>query len=201
MNLSLGELEALALKAAKGAGLDWGLAAEAGKACRWLAAHGFDGPNALLGELTLAGWQPPKLNGATFTAQSALTLGPSLCDHTHLLQQSGQFILPETIAALPVLPFAAQISQSLNSPICLTTSDAAFTLHDAQIFPATRSRQSTLTLCAPPSIAPQIIPKSTRVTLSADTYQTLTAFAHKTYAPATEASRLAGAGAGLSDND
>jgi hypothetical protein len=30
---------------------------------------------------------------------------------------------------------------------------------------------------------------------------TLTRFAHNTYAPATEASRLAGAGAGLSDND
>jgi len=29
----------------------------------------------------------------------------------------------------------------------------------------------------------------------------LTRFAHNTYAPATEASRLAGAGAGLSDND
>ena len=30
---------------------------------------------------------------------------------------------------------------------------------------------------------------------------TLTQFAHKTYAPSTEQSRLAGAGAGLNDND
>lgn len=201
MNLSLGELESLALKAAKGAGLPWGVAAEAGKACRWLAAHGFDGPDLLLGELTQAQWHTPELSGTTFTAQSALTLGPTLCDHAHILQETGHFILPEIIAPLPLLPFVAQLSHSLNAPVCLITPNAAFTLHDAQIFPAETSPQSTLTLCTPPTNAPQTTRKATRVTLSSETHQTLTAFAHKTYAPATEASRLAGAGAGLSDND
>ena len=46
--LSLGEVEALCLKAARGAGYDWGLAEEAGAAARWLAARGLDGPAILL---------------------------------------------------------------------------------------------------------------------------------------------------------
>ena len=46
---TLAEIEAYLRKAARAAGLDWGLAEEAGKAARWLAA--FDLPGA---EITLA---------------------------------------------------------------------------------------------------------------------------------------------------
>ena len=41
MSYSLNEFEALALKAARGAGLPWGLAEEAGKAVRILSSFGF----------------------------------------------------------------------------------------------------------------------------------------------------------------
>ena len=44
-------------------------------------------------------------------------------------------------------------------------------------------------------------PQTQRADVDANTLATLNAFAHRTYAPATEASRLKGAGAGLSDND
>ena len=37
--------------------------------------------------------------------------------------------------------------------------------------------------------------------IAAETWSRLGAFAQRTFAPATEASRLAGAGAGLQDND
>lgn len=47
-HLSDNEIEQLCLKAARGAGLSWGLAEEAGFACVWLARHGLDGPGALL---------------------------------------------------------------------------------------------------------------------------------------------------------
>jgi len=42
MLCSLNEIEAQLRKAARGAGLSWGLAEEAGKAGRWLAMHGID---------------------------------------------------------------------------------------------------------------------------------------------------------------
>lgn len=44
---SLGEIEALAIKAARGAGLTWGVAQEAGYAVRWLQASGAPGVAAL----------------------------------------------------------------------------------------------------------------------------------------------------------
>ena len=47
MHASLNEIESLCKKAARGAGLSWGLAEEAGKAARWLSAHGLDGPGVL----------------------------------------------------------------------------------------------------------------------------------------------------------
>ena len=48
MSYSLNEFEALALKAARGAGLPWGLAEEAGKAVRILSSFGFDAGPVLL---------------------------------------------------------------------------------------------------------------------------------------------------------
>ena len=43
MSHSLNEIEALGKKAARGAGMPWGMAEEASKALRWLCAHGIDG--------------------------------------------------------------------------------------------------------------------------------------------------------------
>ena len=51
VQLSCNEVEALCLKAARGAGLSWGLAEEAGLAARWLYSRGIDGPGALLAHL------------------------------------------------------------------------------------------------------------------------------------------------------
>jgi len=45
------------------------------------------------------------------------------------------------------------------------------------------------------------VPEDLRSRCSDETVNALSAFAARTYAPATEESRLAGAGAGLSDND
>ena len=48
MNYSLNEYEALAYKAARGCGLAWGLAEEAGKAVRTLSALGLESAPILL---------------------------------------------------------------------------------------------------------------------------------------------------------
>ena len=40
MSYSLNEIEALSKKAARGAGLSWGMSEEAAKATRWLVSHG-----------------------------------------------------------------------------------------------------------------------------------------------------------------
>ena len=45
--LSLNQIEQTTRKAARGAGLAWGLADETGRAVRWLHAHGLPGVAAL----------------------------------------------------------------------------------------------------------------------------------------------------------
>ena len=56
-HLSQNEVEQLCLKAARGAGMSWGIAEEAGFAAAWLAMRGLDGPGALLSRLQAAGGQ------------------------------------------------------------------------------------------------------------------------------------------------
>ena len=54
--LTLAETESYLRKAARACGLDWGIAEEAGKAARWLAAFKLPGPETLLAHLqNLAG--------------------------------------------------------------------------------------------------------------------------------------------------
>ncbi|MGI9421814.1 MAG: DUF3726 domain-containing protein, partial [Hyphomicrobiaceae bacterium] len=52
MAFSLNEIEVMCKRAARGAGLPWGLAEEAGKAARWLSSHGLPGPEELAEILT-----------------------------------------------------------------------------------------------------------------------------------------------------
>ncbi len=54
VSLSRNEIESLSMKAARGAGLSWGQAEEAGWAAGWLHAHGIDGTGALLAHLQQA---------------------------------------------------------------------------------------------------------------------------------------------------
>ena len=49
--LTLSEAESYLRKAARARGLDWGIAEEAGKAARWLAAFGLPGPETVLAHL------------------------------------------------------------------------------------------------------------------------------------------------------
>ena len=45
--VSLAEIDAMGRKAARGAGYAWGMAEEAGRAARWLAAYRLPGPQRL----------------------------------------------------------------------------------------------------------------------------------------------------------
>jgi hypothetical protein len=51
IRLTMPEISALSLRAARGAGLDWGMAEECASAATWLAAHQFNWANAVLHQL------------------------------------------------------------------------------------------------------------------------------------------------------
>lgn len=190
MTWSLGEVHALAVKAARGAGYSWGLAEEAGYALRWLAARGLPGPAAL----------------AALLRGSCAAEGP--CPRCPLAQGAAIADLgevpPDRFASrypLLLVPFAARLAQ----PVTLRWDGAAVSVSQGEV---RFEGETVLAPTAECTVAPgseigrEPAKRVTRVPASARMeLDILTRLAARTYAPATDASRLAGAGAGTTDND
>ena len=97
--LSCNEVSALCMKAARGAGMSWGLAEEAGFAAAWLVQHGVDGPEYLYRHLVQAqgqSWQSlcPTVTPGDWQAPAGhalcpIALGATLCDYASLPEGVG----------------------------------------------------------------------------------------------------------------
>ncbi|WP_120500114.1 DUF3726 domain-containing protein [Roseovarius sp. EL26] len=209
MNYSLNEIEATSKKAARGAGYSWGMAEEAGKAARWLCIQGQDGCAALAGFLgqidgkTLADHRPQDLSGQ-WSAKSTLcplTAGAALSDCAHDLT-TDEIILSEVAYPALLLPFASRVAIRLGRFVELECDEVFATTNGPELYldePLPRhGTKVTVRLQTKMDLA---LPRHTRGVPTQDVWATLNKFAHRTYAPATEESRLLGAGAGLSDND
>jgi len=188
MSYSLNELASLCRKAARGAGYSWGMAEEAGRAARWLEAQGYLGAKALAGLLEATDGTPPtapNISSIWHAAQPLcpITTGAALVDHSFLLTD-GPIQLGPTRYPLLLLPFADAIGA-----VDLKWNGDLGTTETAQV----TIRKTTTAKTSQPSYS--------RSNLTPDLYARLSHYAARTYAPATDASRLAGAGAGLSDND
>lgn len=210
MSFSLNEIEATAKKATRGAGYPWGLAEEAGKATRWLCAHGVDGCMALADLLhrvdgaDLAGFRP-QVTKTPWVAPNGV-LCPLITGAT--LSDLGANAVIDSIrlgaVASPVLlaPFVAPLAKDIERPVSLALDDTVLvvtgnTLSGPYTPPACVGRvalQIGRTQDAPNTL-------QERATPDPAIWSALLSFAHRTYAPATEASRQKGAGAGLSDTD
>lgn len=212
MSYSLNEVEALAKRATRGAGRSWGMAEEAAKAVRWLQANDLSGAELLLALLVqndgvpITGLVPMSMNGAWVSASGRLcplAAGSALCDISDRLVATGRFEMKQVSYPLLVVPFAGSLGYSValswgSVRICvdaaglhITDPDGAIntpvaTVMDCTVLDATKARAK---------------PPSQRANVTEHTWEGLTQFAHRTYAPATEASRTLGAGAGVSDND
>ena len=211
MTLSLNEVEALAKKATRGAGYPWGIAEEAGKAVRWLCAMNFDGCAALADLLVECEGEnlsdrTPVL-GSVWASRGGrlcpLLAGATLSDLADVL--TGEELRLENVAR-PILlaPFASLAARTLEAPICLDWDNARISTDGAAI--AAEGDTGAAVACVTIYVADGFDPAEAQAACSradpdAKTLDTLNRLAHRTYAPATEASRLSGAGAGLSDND
>ena len=209
MSWSLGEIAALATKAARGSGMDWGLADEAGYAVKWLQRRQLPGVAALCrylswrqaGEITI--WPDDTARDGHYCP---IATGAAYGDG--VFGDDVQFARVRT--PLLLIPFISL--RAANTPVCLSMENAVFVLtqdklgfskNDTAILMDSSACQiyaaSDDELPAIITIANDAIP---RVPVTASACITvLNSFAKNTYAPATEASRLAGAGAGLNDND
>ncbi|MBY8977016.1 DUF3726 domain-containing protein [Rhodobacteraceae bacterium NNCM2] len=181
MLLSLSEVEALARKAMRGAGASWGLAEEAGKATRWLASRGHPAPGLLAG--LLADWPGEGAVGDVTRGWRGasgrlcpIRAGSILSDHASL-PGFGKVTFARVAQPALMLPFAASAGVALE-----WSGDAVSDV-------VARKKGA---VAPPPTLSTSAI--------DAATLAALEGWAHRTYVPASDASR-AGAGSALSDND
>ncbi len=217
MSFSLNEIEAMGKRAARGAGLDWGIAEEAGKAARWLTAHGLPGPELLAELLTrnegksYAELAPVSVDGV-WEAKSGqlcpLVAGAALSDRAAEVAAGREFEFGSIAFPLLLAPYAACGARSRGAAIELSWSGVMLTISPDDglavegDIAAVAARTADYVHCRPAgkdTVTPPAGEPGRAV--DAETWSRLSAFAHRTLAPATEASRLAGAGAGLTDND
>ncbi len=223
MKCSLNEIELNCRKAARGCGLPWGVADEAGKAVRWLHAFGLD---AVTGYATLLSqydhnnyfdYAPVSLEGiwqARSEILSPIMTGISLCDCFELMTQR---TIETTDIAWPLLAagFLGQTVLDKEQAVRISWNDVSLVLCRDELVVSGESED--LYVATAGSLVCERLPVADRRELTesgvgldlhigdavvdASAWAQLSEYAHRTYVEATEASRLSGAGAGLNDND
>jgi hypothetical protein len=214
-SVTLVEIESSIRKAARATGLDWGIAEEAGKSARWLAAFGLPGPELMLAQLQqLEGHDyrdfipDPKLD--PWQSRSGILCpvisGAAIADRSLQMLEGKQFNLGKT--AFPLL-LAATVGQAARChQSVFTTSWAGVRVSCFENGLSIHGNGDDLLLgevdavsCREDNLpSPQQLPSTLAYQVDVDSWKAIDKLAFKTYAPATEASR-AGAGAGLTDND
>lgn len=211
MICSLNEIEALARKAARGGGMSWGLAEEAGKAVRWLSDNGFLGP-WLLSELLrqndgklysdLALQQEKEgISRARNGLLCPIIAGALICDQADDLKDGTQLRLGNVAVPLLLAPFACEAARSAGVSVALEWGGVTLSLGDST--PRMKGEEAVLlvaetgivTLSRTIGQADGAVRLCSDRDVTRETMRTLESYAHRTYAPATAESR-AGAGAG-----
>ena len=217
MTFSLNEIEATGKRAARGAGLDWGIAEEAGKAARWLTAHGLPGPELLAELLTqnqgksYAELVPVSVEGV-WQAKSGrlcpLIAGAALADRADEVAAGRDFELGPIAFPLLLAPYAAIGAKLRGAKIEVAWPGVTLTIapDDGLAVEGDMAAVTARTVdnvhCRPAAKDAATLPAGQPGrAVDAETWSRLSAFANLTLAPATEASRTLGAGSGLTDND
>ena len=183
---ALGEIAALALKAARGAGYDWGMADEAADAVRVLHGHGLAGARLLVAALDGPQDSDPVRHGALLSDRAAFVCAGE-----------AEALPPLTAPAL-VLPFllraAARQGRALR---VLGGSTRIVCLPDGGLCGHASADVAPVALQIAPAEPPfaDPLPRFHRAWVAETDWDRLSELAARTYAPATEASRLRGAGA------
>lgn len=212
LDLSLGEFRALVAKAGRGAGFSWGLADDLAYSARRLAEFGVgSGPmvvsllerieNAELSQLMpTSEWQAsgellcPICTGASI-ADAVSPASPQRRDVGPVMEPA--FVAPLVSAALG--PDQRNCVVSWDDGECVAGADSLRLTGTIPAEPAMISVQWGSTTASPKEGADGV--GHDRVSLPSATFEALEQWAHRTYAPATDESRAAGAGSDQSDND
>lgn len=213
--LSGPEIEALSLKAARGAGLSWGMAEEAGFAATWLEVRGMGGAAALLAQLDLCRESDLALLAPAIDHRIWRAMGPHLCplavgttlsDFRGLEQAdvtAGPLSIENVAHPLLLLPFVHALATAIGTAVHLTSAGGTCAVDpDGTVsgdLSACAERCDLILSIKAVSLNP-ITPPKTPCIIDKDTLRHLQDYAMRTTVPASDASR-AGAGASTTDND
>jgi hypothetical protein len=201
IELSLNEVESLAVKAGRGAGMAWGLAEDVGYSARWLAEHGLPWASSLLNLLDA--------ENSTRGPLSPVLLGAWLADSAASNIDRPARALEAVRRPLWLVPPLARASSVLGCYCSITGARRVIVLGpnksiegvDALRELATASELDIVVAFSAAHTAMQPAAKASRTRVSPLAWDALEALALKTYVPASSQSRATGAGAGLQDND
>jgi hypothetical protein len=202
MSWSLGEVGALAVKAARGAGMPWGLADETGFAVKWLQARSLPGVTALCRYLS-------RYDGASLPQTAPdiscpILIGSAYADGA----MTPDFAMPAVDSPILLLPFIAMRTGHRAATVMM--GPASLIVYHNNIYGPHHETALLMDRAACQVTANDSEKRPTdewpntchRVPpYMACCIDRLGQFASRTYAPSTAQSRLTGAGAGLSDND
>ncbi|BCG97819.1 DUF3726 domain-containing protein [Mesorhizobium sp. 131-2-1] len=219
---SLNEIEAQVKKAARGAGLPWGLAEEAGRGGRALAGASPRHLEALADALEAlkAGrhsWRfdasGTSLHALDDKPLSALAVAPAVSDRSRGMEAGAMLSIDAPVAAACLLaPTLADISRRSGRRVLVSLAgrqisigpDIAKAATALEQVPGDTRKQTVAEISLssePASDSAAAACDHQGIHIPQGLWQRFGALAALTYVPASEISRLAGAGAGLSDND
>jgi hypothetical protein len=202
MQLSHNEVQVESRKAARGAGLSWGLAEEVGQAMGWLLERGIDALPALLDVLEAA---PDALG-----RDNPFRLGVEVVDRARLLAAGQVLIFPACRHPVLLMPFLATAARLIRCGIELRHAGGIWSVSPDQAMEQTLMEalaQSSIVSLRCRALEPRaLVPfvSSTlvhRLDVDSAQWQRLQKLSYRTYVPASERSRRLGAGAGNIDND
>ncbi|MFN4141393.1 DUF3726 domain-containing protein [Aestuariivirga sp.] len=216
MKVSCNELDAAVRKAFRGVGYAWGEAEEAGKAAVWLARRSLPFGRAVIDLLEAAsddvGALRPVTGLGTWTSKSGeicpVLSGIALADDPSQLEASETIRIEGLRSAVLFLPFMAQAASAGMRDLTLLTRalEARFCcagIH-VSLSPVEANRPAAAALSAHAGAKTAASPLRVHrhaADIPAEEWEALLRFAARTYVPASQRSRVAGAGAGLVDND
>ena len=211
MSRSLNEIGLLCKRAARGGGLDWGLAEDAARGARWTASVGLPGPRMLAARLERLDGRPidalsPDVATNVWSAPDgplcSLAAGAALADRAAWLAAHGPVTLRDTTCPLLVLAFANDASERLGQPVRVAWDELRLTVGGGRLH-ADGERErlgdvhaASLTCSIVTSLPEPALSPGFRGEIDDDVWDRLTALAARTLAPATEESRRRGAGGG-----
>ena len=194
MIVSLNEVEMIALRAARGTGCPWGLAEEAGKAARWLAARRLPWLEALLALLEQRG-----KSGAC-----PLLTGAGLADLPREAIGAAGATFEDIAAPILLLPFLASVATATNRTFDIRWPDVTARIDSGCTVAGERRHllAEAATVHVAGAAAPSAGPAAHLGGVDVDDgpWRQLEALVLPTYVPESATSRQNGAGAGAAED-